>query len=45
MDIQARIHEQAAQLERQWADDERWAGIQRSYQADDVVRLRGSVVP
>ena len=45
MDTEARIHEQAAQLERQWADDERWAGIQRSYQADDVVRLRGSVVP
>src|SRR5579862_4838835 len=45
MDTHAWIHEQTVQLERQWADDERWAGIQRSYQAEDVVRLRGSVVP
>jgi isocitrate lyase len=28
-----------------WADDERWAGITRSYTPEDVVRLRGSVVP
>jgi len=40
-----RIQEQAAQLERDWAQDERWAGIVRSYGAEDVVRLRGSVVP
>ena len=32
-------------LERQWAEDERWAGIERVYGADEVVRLRGSVVP
>jgi isocitrate lyase len=31
------------QLERQWATDPRWAGIQRPYSAADVVRLRGSV--
>jgi isocitrate lyase len=30
-------------LERQWKSDERWAGIQRSYSAADVIRLRGSV--
>jgi len=40
-----RIQEQAAQLERDWAQDERWAGIVRSYGAEEVVRLRGSVVP
>src|SRR3954464_7935780 len=45
MDIKTRIQEQAEQLERQWAQDERWAGITRTYTADDVVRLRGSVVP
>jgi isocitrate/methylisocitrate lyase len=45
MDVKARIQEQAAQLERQWADDERWTGIERPYTAEEVVRLRGSVTP
>jgi len=45
MDITHRIQEQTAQLETQWAQDERWAGIERTYSAEDVVRLRGSVVP
>jgi isocitrate lyase len=45
MDIKTRIQEQAEQLETQWAQDERWAGISRTYTAEDVVRLRGSVVP
>ena len=45
MDVKVRIQEQAAQLERQWADDERWAGIERPYTAEEVVRLRGSVTP
>jgi isocitrate lyase len=40
-----RIQEQADRLERQWADDERWAGIERTYTAAEAVRLRGSVVP
>ena len=39
------IQEQGRNLERQWAEDERWAGIDRVYGADEVVRLRGSVVP
>ncbi|HEX6940196.1 MAG TPA: isocitrate lyase [Longimicrobiales bacterium] len=30
-------------LERRWAEDERWSGIRRDYTAADVVRLRGSV--
>ena len=45
MDIESRIQEQSAQLEAQWAQDERWAGIERTYTAEDVVRLRGSLVP
>src|SRR6059058_3437737 len=45
MDTEARIREQTEQLEAQWADDERWAGIARPYGAEDVVRLRGSIVP
>jgi isocitrate lyase len=40
-----RIQEQVRQLEEQWGDDERWAGIRRTYTADEVVRLRGSLVP
>jgi isocitrate lyase len=35
--------EQTAVLEASWAQDPRWKGIQRSYTAEDVVRLRGSV--
>ncbi len=31
-------------LQRQWAEDPRWQGIKRGYGADEVVRLRGSVV-
>jgi isocitrate lyase len=34
----------AAELERRWATDERWQGITRDYTAEDVVKLRGSVV-
>jgi len=45
VNIESRIQEQARQLEEQWAGDERWAGITRTYGAEDVVRLRGSVVP
>lgn len=32
------------ELERGWATDARWQGIQRDYTAEDVVRLRGSVI-
>jgi isocitrate lyase len=45
MDTEARIRVQTEQLEAQWAADERWAGIERPYGAEDVVRLRGSIVP
>ncbi|SEE85370.1 isocitrate lyase [Arthrobacter alpinus] len=33
----------AAALELEWAANPRWAGIERTYSADDVVRLRGRV--
>jgi isocitrate/methylisocitrate lyase len=41
----ARIQAQADQLDARWRDDPRWRGIERTYTATDVVRLRGSVVP
>lgn len=33
----------AEQLAQEWATDPRWAGIERDYTADDVVKLRGRV--
>ena len=33
----------AANLDRTWKTDARWAGISRGYTAADVVRLRGSI--
>src|SRR3954447_22978759 len=45
MSIEARIQDQARQLEEQWRQDERWAGTQRTYTPEEVVRLRGSIVP
>jgi isocitrate lyase len=38
------IEDAAQELEAQWQTDERWSGIERTYGAEDVVRLRGSVV-
>jgi isocitrate lyase len=38
------IDEAARQLETQWSTDARWSGIERSFTAEDVVRLRGSIV-
>jgi isocitrate lyase len=35
--------QQAAALEKQWAEDPRWKGVKRGYTAADVVRLRGSL--
>jgi isocitrate/methylisocitrate lyase len=43
--IEARIHSEAAELADRWGEDLRWAGILRTYEAEDVVRLRGSVTP
>ena len=38
------ISQQAANLRASWEADQRWAGLQRDYTAEDVIRLRGSVV-
>ncbi len=35
--------EAARQIEREWAENPRWKNVERTYSADDVVRLRGSV--
>ncbi|GAA2402802.1 isocitrate lyase [Actinomadura vinacea] len=39
----SRLKGAAEELQRQWETDERWQGIERTYTAEDVVRLRGSV--
>ncbi len=38
------ISQQAANLQSQWETDQRWTTIERTYTAQDVIRLRGSVV-
>jgi isocitrate lyase len=37
--------EQVTALEQEWAVNPRWSGVQRDFSAEQVVRLRGSVVP
>ena len=41
---QGTFAQQALELQQQWETDPRWAGTRRDYSAEDVVRLRGSVV-
>jgi isocitrate lyase len=41
----ARIQAAADQLAARWRDDPRWDGVERTFTAVDVARLRGSVVP
>jgi isocitrate lyase len=36
--------QQAQALAKDWAENSRWKGIKRNYTAEDVVRLRGSVM-
>lgn len=38
------LEQQAGTLQRRWAQDARWQGIERSFAAQDVIRLRGRVV-
>jgi isocitrate lyase len=35
--------QEAQKLQKDWSENPRWRGIKRSYTADDVVRLRGSL--
>jgi isocitrate lyase len=37
------ISQQAARLRDEWTTDPRWKDIERTYSAEDVIRLRGSV--
>ncbi|HTU74266.1 MAG TPA: isocitrate lyase [Trebonia sp.] len=39
------ISQLATDLRTRWETDPRWAGIERTYSAEDVIRLRGSVQP
>ncbi len=43
MTITERIRVEADDLRARWRDEERWRGITRPYEAEDVVRLRGSI--
>ena len=38
-----RLKVAADELRREWETDPRWKGIERTYTAEDVVRLRGSI--
>ena len=35
---------EAARLKKDWAENPRWKAIRRGYSAEDVVRLRGSIL-
>ncbi|MEV6977584.1 isocitrate lyase [Kitasatospora sp. NPDC093806] len=41
--VRQQQEQQAAELTARWASDPRWAGIERTYTAADVVRLSGTV--
>jgi isocitrate lyase len=43
MNAQDRIRTEAQALAERWSSEPRWAGIERPYSAEDVVRLRGKV--
>jgi len=36
------MSENASDLQKQWAEDSRWDGLERTYSAEDVFKLRGS---
>src|ERR1700691_4710635 len=41
--MQSRSFPSAEEIRRNWQDSHRWRGLTRPYQAEDVVRLRGTV--
>jgi isocitrate lyase len=45
MTPEARIQADAERIAAAWQADPRWRGIDRTYSAEQVVRLRGSLVP
>ena len=44
MNTNGRLKGAAQELRHEWDNEPRWAGIERTYTAEDVIRLRGSVV-
>ncbi len=42
-EIDMNRQEQIRKLEAEWAESPRWKGIERTYSAEDVVKLRGTV--
>ena len=36
--------QQVEELQKQWTEESRWNGIERTYSAEDVVKLRGSIL-
>ncbi|TRZ96973.1 MAG: isocitrate lyase [Deltaproteobacteria bacterium] len=42
-DLKKREQEHILSLQKSWKEDPRWKGIRRPYQAEEVVRLRGSL--
>jgi isocitrate lyase len=42
--MQERKQDQIRKLESEWAQSPRWKGVTRDYSAEDVVKLRGSVL-
>ncbi|MDD6792663.1 MAG: isocitrate lyase, partial [Thermobifida fusca] len=43
MSITGRQQEASAALQKEWETNPRWKGVKRTYSAEDVIRLRGSV--
>ena len=39
------FNKQVEDLEKDWANNDRWIGVKREYSSKDVVRLRGSILP
>src|SRR5690625_610433 len=37
------LKERAARLQHDWGTNPRWDGVERTYSAEDVIRLRGSI--
>jgi isocitrate lyase len=43
--LSAQTRRRSGAIASSWRNDSRWAGIERRYRPEDVVRLQGSVVP
>ena len=43
MELAQRVADEAKELQKDWNNNPRWAGVARPYLAEEVIRLRGSV--